>query len=677
MSAAHKRTARGILPLRQFFLTFCCFFLAMMLLIAVVLGVTIHRERLLYEAESLRNADALRDAVDQQLDSYYKVGYSIFKSRWYSHYRMPVLFAEEFTFSRRQEICAELRARLLSMEFASDLVLVTPGNGYDSVVCSNSWLSVRDYTRGYRILDISQQDNIPHVSIHAQYRDQYYLLPVADPTARAIPSQVGVIIDRKAFGQWLGTQIPDQANYVDVRSGTQELYSSGDPDQALIYSGTTSSTSGLQITIGFPSFQEIYGAQQLYNLVLWSIIIFLVSVILSFALVLRRMKALDSLVNRFSGVQFRSEKDVYSYVDEYITTVSETNDRLHRQMDHYLRTTRNELLLSMVTDPDFDFSSERVRISFPWISSGLPYVVVYIHAKDARRVRIPAEGCAQVQRFSVLGSELGIIIWFQSAGQAQQQLESLRELLTDHVQNNGFFDISPVCTQPEAMREAFSDLRRNEQIWKSRISDIPVEAQLRFIGAVQNGNFSDCKRVIDELRGSYTPDTLFTALNRLSAEYSITPVEGLLRHWHSDDAAAAWSAVLELTETLCGTVQNFHNQEIAHSADHLRTYVERHFRDHDMSLKKLESHFGLSSTLISRTFKEELGVNFSVYLLSLRITAAMHLLDTTDLSISEVSDAVGYDNYLTFKRSFVRFCNMLPMEYRARPDREAPVFPQQ
>ncbi len=54
------------------------------------------------------------------------------------------------------------------------------------------------------------------------------------------------------------------------------------------------------------------------------------------------------------------------------------------------------------------------------------------------------------------------------------------------------------------------------------------------------------------------------------------------------------------------------------------------------------------------------------YIISLRITAAISLMQNTDYNISQVAEAVGYDNPLYFSRLFKKHTGMSPTEYQKK-----------
>ena len=71
------------------------------------------------------------------------------------------------------------------------------------------------------------------------------------------------------------------------------------------------------------------------------------------------------------------------------------------------------------------------------------------------------------------------------------------------------------------------------------------------------------------------------------------------------------------------------------------------------------------------SFKEVTNVPPMQYIVSLRINAAKGYLENTNKSISEISDAVGYENALYFSRLFKKYTGMTPTEYKKANNKRA------
>ena len=92
--------------------------------------------------------------------------------------------------------------------------------------------------------------------------------------------------------------------------------------------------------------------------------------------------------------------------------------------------------------------------------------------------------------------------------------------------------------------------------------------------------------------------------------------------------------------TTSGRVRDFYIKEALN-------YIEQNFPN-DISIENIASFCGLNRTYFGRIFKETVGKSPQQFLLSYRMAKAAELLKLTDLSISDIGNAVGYPNQLHF-----------------------------
>lgn len=85
-----------------------------------------------------------------------------------------------------------------------------------------------------------------------------------------------------------------------------------------------------------------------------------------------------------------------------------------------------------------------------------------------------------------------------------------------------------------------------------------------------------------------------------------------------------------------------------------------------ISIEKYAEEHMMTSCWFIQSFKQITKTTPMQYIVSLRITNAMNLMDNTNYSIAEVASAVGYDNALYFSRLFHKHTGMSPREYKKR-----------
>lgn len=100
------------------------------------------------------------------------------------------------------------------------------------------------------------------------------------------------------------------------------------------------------------------------------------------------------------------------------------------------------------------------------------------------------------------------------------------------------------------------------------------------------------------------------------------------------------------------------------SLEQMKKMVEEYYCAPDFSIQVLAEHFGISVSYMSNLFRNELNDTFSDYLWSLRFRKAKELLISGDMTIDEISCAVGYTNASSFRRKFKQETGMTPMQFQ-------------
>ena len=108
--------------------------------------------------------------------------------------------------------------------------------------------------------------------------------------------------------------------------------------------------------------------------------------------------------------------------------------------------------------------------------------------------------------------------------------------------------------------------------------------------------------------------------------------------------------------TASGRVRDFYIKEAFN-------YIEQNFQN-DISVENIASFCGLNRTYFGRIFKETVGKSPQQFLLSYRMAKAAELLKLTELSISDIGNAVGYPNQLHFSRAFKNVYGGSPRDWR-------------
>lgn len=107
------------------------------------------------------------------------------------------------------------------------------------------------------------------------------------------------------------------------------------------------------------------------------------------------------------------------------------------------------------------------------------------------------------------------------------------------------------------------------------------------------------------------------------------------------------------------------NQLPTNLAQQVVQYVADHF-DKPLTLESMSTALGVSRSHLSHLFSEQLNINFRKYINIMRVDQACTMLSETDMTVTEICYACGYNNPRTFHRAFIDECGVQPGEYRAK-----------
>jgi len=94
-------------------------------------------------------------------------------------------------------------------------------------------------------------------------------------------------------------------------------------------------------------------------------------------------------------------------------------------------------------------------------------------------------------------------------------------------------------------------------------------------------------------------------------------------------------------------------------------YIDQHYME-DITVTKLLSLAAISRSSFNTLFPEISGTSFKTYLSRCRIRHAIDLLSVPSMTLTEISEAVGYQDFSTFYRNFIKVTGVSPSAYRVK-----------
>lgn len=94
-------------------------------------------------------------------------------------------------------------------------------------------------------------------------------------------------------------------------------------------------------------------------------------------------------------------------------------------------------------------------------------------------------------------------------------------------------------------------------------------------------------------------------------------------------------------------------------------YINLHLSE-KLLIQDIADQFYISKSYLSQLFNEFIQTSFTDYLLNQRLYHACRLLATSDQSITDISEEVGFNTQSSFNRSFLKIKGISPREYRKK-----------
>lgn len=91
-------------------------------------------------------------------------------------------------------------------------------------------------------------------------------------------------------------------------------------------------------------------------------------------------------------------------------------------------------------------------------------------------------------------------------------------------------------------------------------------------------------------------------------------------------------------------------------------YLNTHYAQ-PLSLRTIAEELHLNASYISQLIKNETGLTYTQYITELRIGKAKEMLINTKLSLAEISEAVGFNDYFYFIKKFKREVGVTPGKF--------------
>jgi len=212
---------------------------------------------------------------------------------------------------------------------------------------------------------------------------------------------------------------------------------------------------------------------------------------------------------------------------------------------------------------------------------------------------------------------------------------------------------------------------KSEDFW------IPRKAMLKLEQSLKQGHEAVALQILSSIIEEMKQETpavpllrclcfdLINALLRTASEL------GMSETIHQIPSLSSFETLEELEHKLsslavliCQQVEHNTESEQPKLIDDVVDYVDRHFADYTLSLEHVALKYAISTSYLSRSFKEKTGCNFSQYIWQCRLKEVSKLLLHTSMPLKDIIESVGYLDAPNFIRKFKKETGHTPGQFR-------------
>lgn len=95
-------------------------------------------------------------------------------------------------------------------------------------------------------------------------------------------------------------------------------------------------------------------------------------------------------------------------------------------------------------------------------------------------------------------------------------------------------------------------------------------------------------------------------------------------------------------------------------AEKARIYIQAHYMEGDLSITDISEELYINQTYLRKMFKEEMGMTLLEFITKYRMHMAKQLILTTDYSLTQIAEKVGYNDVSYFSKCFKRYYKVSP-----------------
>lgn len=678
-----------------------------------------------YVKQQLDYAKSFTSVVEDKFNDLKDVCFFIQKEEWLTNYCKGTVDLSDYDLIHRQKYCGRLNTLLANAQVAKDIAIIVPGK--DTIISAFGWFTQEQYDFTYypvRLDDFLQGGMAGGAPIEvysasgAGNASSGYLLPIYfNFYGNSLPYRVLFLVDKRLFSDYVARVSSGSAMRVRITLNGYDFYSSSGGTVADYE--YVSPITNMRYEFDFDPISNLYANSLITNNLLIIMVIFTFLLLLSFLFAYALARPINRLMAKalpHLGVRKRLQAsgespmpprsgNVFRLLEASIDGMAEERTRLGVELDRYKRIVSNdELLFNILISDDTEQYVDEIRDFWPWFNTAGYCSVMLFNCKsgdmaeanlgdllDKIEAAMPKQS-VEYRLLNILNSDAALLLYFGENAQAiaKGHYDALYQTISQAVEatlEGYFISRGSIERGILGIRTSYHQARREylNHIYFSGDDEAtvqlfyPISMELQLINYMKLSKRDQCMDILNVVfnQNKSLPlsdpqriklsSVIFDTLLRFSVENDIDTREYRLlfqKLLGDKDYARLSSCIQGFCQYLCDCTAKCRKADESQERTSLYEYVLNNYYDPNMSLQLLSTHFSVPMSTLSKQFKETAGCNFYDFLCKTRVEKALQLIKENKHTITEIGRIVGYDNYASFKRAFVKFIGVSPSDFK-------------
>lgn len=640
------------ISLQSFLIVFLCVALPLSFFAANSALRQAEQARAGYDQSMAARAARVGGLVAVQFDALERTANEIYYASWYKRFiSNSEVYQKEMDIVYRLVVVDDIKYKCTMLPLVNDIIVLDTRR--DAIVCRYGWFSSqKKYADAYCPLLVGgTAEDILDTDLFAAVRSldpDKIILSYPDPNGNH-GCRIGIVLRRADVERYiLSLGGEDEGWSAVLTRGDDPVWAGEQPTGDVI--GVQVARSGLFLRFTYPPYGSLYGGSDSRTLFIYLGAALCLAACIAYLLTCMLARPLARLLSHMPDSGAHSHKAAYHAIEQHIESITRQNESLTFRLRSFAASFQGDWLLGRMMGRSAAGEERQMMLRlFPWIEAQRPYFFVLLgraYAESEAREEIArelTEAGAQCVHLTMPLEYAGMIVWAENAGACDRA----RERLLSADPSVSQLAVSSVYRGDAQLRACYADAIRQAESWQS---DLSLADACELLNGFQNGDPERCRSALAALKSN-------------KGDAALPYLYDLLKAWTGDapEDEISYEALEALAESRCSEGGDGEPSVILTAVN---AFLDQYYALPDMSLKYLAEEFHSNVSAMSRLYKRETGKNFSDQLLSLRMERAKTLLTSTPQSIAVIAQACGYENYLSFKRAFIRSEGVSPREWR-------------